>query len=66
MKSHITLAERFRISENAPEEAFARIAENCKRLGEEQYGKGWTYVQDEQDEMHSFINIAKFINRRAI
>ncbi len=59
MKERSTLADRFGISQDAPEEALARIAENCKRRGEEQYGQGWTFVQDVQDEMHSFINIEK-------
>ncbi len=59
MKDRITLVDRFGISEDAPEDAFARIAENFKRRGEEQYGKGWKFVQDVQDEMHSFINIEK-------
>ena len=59
MKDRITLADRFGISEDVPEEAFTQIAANFKKRGEEQYGKGWTYVQDVQDERHSFINIEK-------
>ena len=48
---------RFGISEDAPEEAFSRIAENFKRRGEERFGKAFVYVQDVQDETRSFTNI---------
>jgi len=53
------IAERFGISQDAPEEAFARIAENFKARGEERFGQAYSYVQEVQDEGRSFINIQK-------
>ncbi len=53
------IADRFGISQDAPEETFTRIAENFKVRGEERFGKAYTYVQDVQDEWRSFINIQK-------
>jgi hypothetical protein len=53
------IADRFGISQDAPEEAFNRIAENFKARGEERFGKAYTYVQEVQDEGRSFINIQK-------
>jgi hypothetical protein len=53
------LTNRFGISDDAPEEAFARIAENFKRRGEERFGEAFVYVQDVQDATRSFTNIHK-------
>ena len=53
------ITDRFGISQDAPEEAFNRIAENFKARGEERFGKAYTYVQEVQDEGRSFINIQK-------
>lgn len=53
------LVNRFGISGDAPEEAFARIAENFKRRGEERFGEAFVYVQDVQDATRSFTNIHK-------
>jgi len=53
------IADRFGISQDAPEEAFNRIAENFKTRGEERFGKAYTYVQEVQDEGRSFVNIQK-------
>jgi hypothetical protein len=58
---HLTayIADRFGISQDAPEEAFTRIAENFKARGEERFGQAYTYVQEVQDEGRSFVNIQK-------
>jgi len=53
------IADRFGISQDAPEEAFTRIAQNFKARGEERFGKAYIYVQEVQDEGRSFINIQK-------
>lgn len=53
------IADRFGISQDAPEEAFNRIAENFKARGEERFGKAYAYVQEVQDERRIFINIQK-------
>ena len=53
------IADRFGISQDTPEEAFNRIAENFKARGEERFGKAYTYVQEVQDDGRSFINIQK-------
>jgi len=53
------IADRFGISQDAPEEAFNRIAENFKARGEERFGKAYTYVQEVEDEWRSFVNIQK-------
>jgi len=53
------IAGRFGISQEAPEEAFSRVAENFKARGEERFGRGYTYVQEVQDGTHSFINVHK-------
>ena len=53
------IVDRFGISQDAPEEAFKRIAENFKARGEERYGQAYTYVQEVQDEGRSFVNIQK-------
>lgn len=51
------LLNRFGISQDAPKEAFARIAENFKARGEERFGKAFVYVQDVQDANRTFTNI---------
>ncbi len=58
---HLTayIADRFGISQDAPEEAFTRIGENFKARGEERFGEAYTYVQEVQDGGRSFINIQK-------
>ena len=53
------IADRFGISQDAPEEAFNRITENFKARGEERFGKAYTYVQEVEDEGRSFVNIQK-------
>ena len=60
-KEHLTgyIADRIGISQDAPEEAFNRIAENFKARGEEHFGKAYIYVQEVQDEGRSFVNIQK-------
>jgi len=51
------LLNRFGVSQQAPAEAFARIAENFKPRGEERFGKAFVYVEDVQDADRSFTNI---------
>jgi hypothetical protein len=51
------LSNRFGISQDAPEQAFDRVAENFKKQGEERFGMAFVYVQDAQDENRSFTNI---------
>lgn len=60
-REHLTgyIADRFGISQDAPEEAFKRIAENFKARGEQHFGKAYIYVQEVQDEGRSFVNIQK-------
>jgi hypothetical protein len=53
------LAERLKISPDAPHEAFARIAENLRTGGQERFGNAFIYVQDVQDETRSFTNVNK-------
>ena len=53
------IADRFGISQDAPEEAFTRIAENFKARGEERFGQAYSYVQEVQDEGRCFVNIQK-------
>ena len=53
------IADRFGISQEAPDGEFNRITENFKARGEERFGKAYTYVQEVQDEGRSFINIQK-------
>lgn len=55
----VYIADRFGISQDAPGEAFNRIAENFKARGEERFGQAYTYVQEVQDDGRSFINIQK-------
>lgn len=58
---HLTayIADRFGISQGAPEEAFNRIAENFKARGEERFGQAYIYVQEVQDEGRCFVNVQK-------
>lgn len=53
------IADRFGIPQDAPEEAFDRIAETFQARGEERFGPAFTYVADGKDERHSFTNITK-------
>ena len=53
------IADRFGILQDAPEDAFNRIAENFKVRGEKRFGQTYAYVQEVQDEERSFINIQK-------
>jgi hypothetical protein len=51
------LLDRFGISQQAPAEAFDRIAENFKSRGEERFGKAFVYVKDVQDADRTFTDI---------
>jgi hypothetical protein len=53
------IADRFGISQEAPQDAFNRVAENFKARGEARFGGSFTYVQEVQDETRSFTNIHK-------
>lgn len=50
---------RFGISQDTSEEAFQRISENFKNRGEIIYRRSYKFVQAEQDNTHSFINVEK-------
>ena len=53
------LDDRFGISRDAPQEAFARISETFKVRGEKRFGVTFTYVQEAQDQDRSHINVTK-------
>ncbi len=55
----VYLLHRFGITQDAPEDAFDRIAENFQRRGEQLFGPGFTYVQAVQDTTRSFTHISK-------
>jgi len=61
LKEGITtyIADRFGIAQDAPGEAFDRIAQNFKTRGEERFGQAYTYVQEVQDERRSFVSVQK-------
>jgi hypothetical protein len=56
---HAYLAERFGISQEAPGEAFDRIATNYKDRGERIFGPEFVYVQVVQDSTRSFTHIKR-------
>ena len=60
-KAQITgfLRDRFGISQDAPGEAFARIAETFQSRGQERFGCAFTFVSDGQDDARSFTKITK-------
>jgi hypothetical protein len=51
--------DRFGISQDAPEEAFDRIAETFQSRGEERFGRAFTFVPDVRDGERSFTNIKR-------
>jgi L-2-amino-thiazoline-4-carboxylic acid hydrolase len=53
------MAERFGISQDAPEDAFDCVSQNFKLRGEQLYGPGWTYIQAVQDHRQSHIHITR-------
>jgi hypothetical protein len=53
------LRDRFGISQDAPEEAFERIAETFQSRGEERFGRAFRFVPDDRDEARSFTKITR-------
>jgi hypothetical protein len=53
------LEGRFGISEDAPHEAFTRIAANFQKRGEQRFGLAFRYAADIHDEQRSFVNIER-------
>ena len=56
---HVYLVHRFGITQDAPDDAFDRIAQNYKPRGEQLFGPGFAYVQAVQDTTRSFTHINK-------
>jgi len=57
--THAYLEDRFGITQNAPGQAFARIAENYQPRGERLFGSGFVYVQAVQEAGRSHTHIRK-------
>jgi len=57
--THAYLEDRFGITQDAPGEAFARIAENYQPRGERLFGSGFIYVQAVQERDRSDTHIRK-------
>jgi hypothetical protein len=53
------IADRFGISQDAPEAAFEHVAETFQARGEERFGQAFTYVADVRNDKHSFTNVTK-------
>ncbi len=53
------LHDRFGISQDAPGEAFGRIAKTFQSRGEERFGCGFRFVPDGRDEARCFTKITK-------
>lgn len=53
------IRDRFGISQDAPNEAFDRIAETFQNRGQQRFGKGFTFVPVVRDDGHSFTNITR-------
>lgn len=51
--------ERFGISQDAPEDAFDRIAETFQSRGQQRFGGAFTFVTDVRDGERSFTNIER-------
>jgi hypothetical protein len=51
------IRDRFGISQDAPHEAFDRIAETFQNRGEQRFGRAFTFVPVVTDARHSFANI---------
>jgi L-2-amino-thiazoline-4-carboxylic acid hydrolase-like protein len=56
---HAFLRDRFSISQDAPEEAFERIAETFQSRGQERFGRAFRFVPDGRDEAQSCTIITK-------
>jgi L-2-amino-thiazoline-4-carboxylic acid hydrolase-like protein len=54
---HAFIRDRFGISQDAPQDAFERIAATFQSRGEQRFGRAFTFVADVGDERHSFTNI---------
>ena len=53
------LESRFGISDDAPQEAFARISENFQARGEQRFGSSFQYSADVRDAARNFVNIER-------
>ena len=53
------LESRFDISQDAPQDAFSRIAENFQKRGEQRFGATFRYAADVNDERRTFVNIER-------
>jgi hypothetical protein len=53
------IRDRFGISQDAPHEAFDRIAETFQTRGEQRFGRAFTFVPIVTDDKHSFTNITR-------
>ena len=53
------IRDRFGISQDAPREAFDRIAETFQERGEQRFGRAFTFVPLVTDARHSFTNITR-------
>jgi hypothetical protein len=53
------LRDRFGISQDAPDEAFERIAETFQSRGQERFGCAFTFVPDGRDDARSFTKITR-------
>lgn len=54
---HAFMHDRFGISQDAPQDAFERIAATFQSRGEERFGRGFTFVADLRDDRRSFTTI---------
>ena len=55
----VFIRDRFGISQDAPYEAFDRIAETFQNRGEQRFGRAFTFVPVAKDDRHSFTNITR-------
>lgn len=53
------LYNRFRITQDAPGEAFKMACENFKKIGEDQFGRTFVYEKEVQNESRCSFNVRK-------
>ena len=56
---HAFIRDRFGISQDAPHEAFDRIADTFQNRGEQRFGRAFTFVPVVRDDRHSVTKITK-------
>jgi L-2-amino-thiazoline-4-carboxylic acid hydrolase-like protein len=54
---HAFIRDRFGISQDAPQDAFERIAATFQSRGEQRFGRAFTFVAGVRDDRRSFTNI---------